>query len=255
MGADQLADRARALKGGQTGTLKVAATPHVIAGVLAAFLRHFCGRYPSVEVRLVEGGAASQSARLHSGEVHLALMPFGDGTVDGQLLYPVYGLAVLSDKHPLSARSVLDVSELCDEPVLLLQRGFGSRAWFDAASEIEHFKPRIRLESAAPETLVELAAAQYGVAIVPSTVIMRGRGIRVLPLVQRGAALGRWSMVGWAPRRHLPAYAERFVDELSAYVRVTFPGRDFVKHAPPLPRPRHPDTSNDFHGDIGEEGE
>lgn len=239
--ADLISDRARALRRGDIGTLKVAATPHVIANLLASFLHDYCARYPSIEVQLVEGGAASQPARLDSGEVHLAIMPVGEERFEGRLLYPVHAIAVVSNRHRLAARrAVLDVSELAEEPLLVLRQEFGSHAWFYAASEIAHFKPHVRLESAAPETLVELAAARYGVAIVPSTVAIRASGLKVLPLVQRGASLGRWSMVGWDPRRHLPSYAERFVSELCTRVRLAHPGQMFLKRAPRLPPPMRP---------------
>ena len=85
----------------------------------------------------------------------------------------------------------MEVGKLSDQSILLLRREFGSRAWFDAACEIAHVKPRVRLESAAPQTLVELAAAGYGVAVVPSTVVIDRGGVRAVPLVQRGASLGR----------------------------------------------------------------
>lgn len=238
--AELIVDRARALKGGQTGILRIAATPHVIAGVLAPFLGRHAGRHPGVEVQLVEGGAALQPRRLEGGEVHLAVMPAGDERFDGRLLYPVHGLAVVPDAHELAARAVLEVGELSDRSVLLLRREFGSRAWFDAACEIAHVRPRVRLESAAPQTLVELAAAGYGVAVVPSTVVIDRAGLRAVPLVQRGASLGRWSMVAWDRQRLLPKYAERFVDELVVHVRRNHPGREFTRRAPPLPRPKEP---------------
>lgn len=237
---DSILDRARALKRGDTGTLKLAATPHVITSLLASFLRHYCARHSGVEVQLFEGGAASQPARLDSGEVHLAIMPVGVERFEGRLLYPVHALAVMSDGHRLAKRSVLEVSELASEPLLVLRQEFGSHAWFYAATEIAHFKPHVRLESAAPETLVELATAQYGIAIVPSTVALRASKLKALPLVQRGASLGRWSMVAWNPRRMLPAYAERFVEELCKHVRAGHPGQAVVRRAPPLPRPRRP---------------
>ena len=238
--AELIADRARTLKGGRTGILRVAATPHVIAGVLAPFLGRHAGRHPGVEVQLVEGGAALQPRRLEGGEVHLAIMPAGDQRFDGRLLYPVHALAVVPDGHELAARAVLEVGELSDRSILLLRREFGSRAWFDAACEIAHVKPRVRLESAAPQTLIELAAVGYGVAVLPSTVAIRGAGVRAVPLVQRGTSLGRWSMVAWDGQRLLPRYAERFVDELVVYVRRGHPGREFTRRAPPLPRPKVP---------------
>ena len=236
--ADLLVDRARALKGGQTGTLKVAATPHVIEGVLAPFLRRYQARHAGVEVQLVEGGAAVQPDRLARGEVHLAIMPVGDERLDGRLLYPVYALAVLSDTHRLRSRSVLDVADLVDEPTLVLRREFGSRRWFDSACEMAHLRPRIRLESGAPQTLIELATVGYGIAVVPSTVVIRRTDLRALPLVQGKASLGRWSMVGWDPQRLLPSYAQEFVDELVAYTRRGQPGGKFTRRAPPLLPPK-----------------
>ena len=172
--------------------------------------------------------------------MHLAIMPAGDERFDGRLLYPVHALAVVPDTHELSSRVVLEVGELSDRSILLLRREFGSRAWFDAACEIAHCKPRVRLESAAPQTLIELAAVGYGVAIVPSTVAVHGAGVRAVPLVQRGASLGRRSMVAWDRQRLLPQYAARFVDELIAHVRRSHPGREFIRRAPPLPRPKVP---------------
>ena len=84
--ADLLTERARALKGGQIGTLAVAANPQLITALLAPFLPGYRKRHPGVELQIVEGGAADQHARLERGEVHLALMPAGDARMAGRLL-------------------------------------------------------------------------------------------------------------------------------------------------------------------------
>jgi len=238
--ATLLLDQAHALKGGQTGTLKIGATPHVIAGVLAPFLPRYERRHRGVEVQLLEGGATQQATRLDRGEIHLAITPAGDARLTGRLLYPVFGLAVLRRGSVKARQQVLDVSALADQPVLLLRREFGSREWFDAACAISHVRPRVRLESAAPQTLIELAAVGYGVAIVPSTVSVANDDVDVLPLVQRNQPLGRWSMLAWHPRRHLPLYAQRFVEELLSHVARQAPGQKHVRRAPPMPRPREP---------------
>jgi LysR family cyn operon transcriptional activator len=134
----------------------------------------------------------------------------------------------------------VDISELADEPILLLRREFGSRGWFDAACDVSRFRPRVRLESAAPQTLIELAAVDYGVAVVPSTVVVRTEGVRVVPLTQGKSPLGRWSMVAWDRQRQLPQYARQFVDELVGHSRLAYPGMAFTRRAPPLPRPKQP---------------
>jgi DNA-binding transcriptional LysR family regulator len=234
--ADVLSARARALKGGHSGILRVGATPMVIENTLAPFLANYQGRHPGVEVDFIEDGGLRLLSRLQEGQVHLALV-VPDNRFQCRLLYPSYNLAVLPAKHRLGRRRVLDVEDLAEEPLLVLQRGFGSRDWLDVACTIAHIRPRVRLESAAPHTLIALAEQRYGVAIVPSTVLAP-RPLRALPLLQRGTALGRWLTVAWDPQRPLAAYAEHFVDELAAYCQRNYPGRDFLRVTPPPPRPK-----------------
>jgi DNA-binding transcriptional LysR family regulator len=236
--ADLLSERARALKGGQSGILRVGATPQVIETMLANFLPHYRRSHPGVEVLLVEDGGVRLPGRLERGEVNLAFIPAGDARFDGRLLYPMHVLIVVAKNHRLSRRSVVEIEDLADEPLLVLRRGFGSRAWFDAACEIAHVRPRVVLESAAPHTVMALAASGYGTAVVPSNVeFPHGRG-RAVPLVYHGASIGKWNAVGWDPQRFQSPYAEQFVKEIAAFVRRTFPGRDLIRRAPPLARPK-----------------
>lgn len=236
--ADSLAERARALKGGQSGVLRVGVTPQNIESLLADFLMQYRRRHPGVEVHLIEDGGARLPDRLERGEVHVALIQAGDARFHARLLFPVHLRAVVSRTHRVSRRAVLELAELADEPLLLLRHGFGSRAWFDDGCRGGHLQPRILLESGAPDALVALARAGYGVAVVPSTVGVSRRGVQAVPLVRQGAAIGAWMTVSWDPRRFLAPYAERFVGELVAYSRRTYPGRD--ARVPVLPRPEVP---------------
>lgn len=238
--ADLLAEHARALKGGQTGTLQVAATPQVIAKLLAPFLPGHRKRHPGVEVRLIEGSASQQIRRLERGEVQLTIMPAGGGKFARRRLSAVHALAVLFRSHPLSRRALVEVRDLADEPLLLLQREYGSRAWFDAACELAQARPRILMESTTAHTVIELAAVGYGVAIVPSTSTIRNLQLRALPIVHHGISIGQWSTICWDPQRLVQPYAEQFVDEFVRHVRRSYPGREYLRHAPPLPRPSEP---------------
>src|SRR5256885_31538 len=51
---ESLGERARALKGGHTGVLRVGATPQAIESLLAPFLVRYRRGHPGVEVHLVE---------------------------------------------------------------------------------------------------------------------------------------------------------------------------------------------------------
>jgi LysR family transcriptional regulator, cyn operon transcriptional activator len=234
--SEALIERAHMLKVGETGILRVGATPHVIENLLARFLTSYSRKHPGVEVHLVEDGGTRLHERLARGDVHLVMGPEG-GRFASRLLYPMLAIAALVPRHPLARGVSLEISRLADEPLLVLRRGFASREWFDAACSVAHVRQRVLLESAAPHTLLALAATGYGIAIIPSNAQVP-RGIRALPLVHRGASVGRWATVAWDAARFLAPYAASFIDEMVAHCRRDYPGHHLVRRAPPLPRPK-----------------
>jgi DNA-binding transcriptional LysR family regulator len=121
--ADALGERARELKSGETGILRIAATPQVIENLLADFLIPYRRRHPGVEVHLVEDGGVRLIGRLERGEVHLSITPAGMTRFEGRLLYPIHVLAALP---PRTARpdGLAEIADLEDEPLRLPQRGF-----------------------------------------------------------------------------------------------------------------------------------
>ena len=235
--ADALGQRASALKAGEVGVLRVGATPQVIENLLAGFLSGYRKRHAGVEVHLVEDGGSRLPGRLERGDVDVAQMPAGEDRFSRRLLYPMHVLAVLPPRHRLSRRAVIDVTELADEPLLRLGSSFASHGWFEAACQVAHIRPRVILESVAPQTLIALARAGHGVAVVASPVRIP-RGGRAAVLVHRGVSIGRWAVGAWDPQRFLPPYAVQFVEELVAHCRRGYPGHEFSRRVPPLPRPR-----------------
>jgi LysR family cyn operon transcriptional activator len=237
---ESLGERARALKSGQTGVLRLGATPQAMETLLAGFLPRYRRRHPGVEVHLVEIGGAAAAEHLERGDVHLALLSGSDARFRWRPLLPMYLLAVLLKSHRLGRRATLEIDDLVDTPLLLTRRDFASREWFDTASQVGHMRPRVLLESGAPSTLVALAQAGYGIAIVPSTVRIPRGGVRAVPLVQRGAPIGRWLGIAWDPRRFLAPFAEQFVEELVAHSKRDAAAKRGTRRLPLLPRPKEP---------------
>jgi DNA-binding transcriptional LysR family regulator len=239
--ADSLRDHADALKSGVMGTLRVGASPQNIETVLATFVARFRRRHPGIEVHFVEDGGARVNSRLEHGDVQLVLTTVTNDMFSGRLLYPGYVLAVVAPSHPLSRRPSIEVSDLADVPLLMLQRSFASRGWFDAACHNAEISPPILLESGAPATLIALAANGDGAAIVPSNVSIPRHSIKAIPVTYRRLPIGRWMLIAWDRRRFLPPFALHFVDELVAHTRRDYPGRDLAKRVPALRRPKVPE--------------
>src|SRR5262249_37231426 len=82
---------------------------------------------------------------------------------------------------------------------------------------------------------------EYGIAVLPSNLRLSRGKLRAVPLVHRGASIGNWAMIAWDPQRLLAPYAEQFITELAASLKRTYPGRNLIRRAPTLPRPREPD--------------
>lgn len=238
--AQSLRERARALEAGHTGIIKIGATPPMIETVLTGFLAGHRQRHPGVAIHIKEDGGAGLISRLERGDVQLAYVPAGDDRFAGRLLYPVHVMAVMREAHPLYRRGALELSQLANEPLVLLRRGFGSREWFDAACQTANIRPNTLLESSSHNAVVGLAAAGYGIGILPSAVRLPDEGVHAMPLVHRKASIGKWTMLAWDAQRFLAPYVEAFVEELVAHAKRTYPGRNLVRRAPVLRRPKDP---------------
>src|SRR5262245_42484385 len=93
-----VSERAEQLRRGDTGVLKVAATPLHIEGVLSQFLHRYAQHYPNVCVKVTEGSGLEILAMLERGEIHLGqMLPYGvpldDGRFGSQPLEPAELLA------------------------------------------------------------------------------------------------------------------------------------------------------------------
>jgi LysR family cyn operon transcriptional activator len=235
--AEALNERAGELRKGEVGVLRVGATPQVIENLLSVFGAGYRSRHPRVEVHLLEDGGARLPLRLATGDVQLAVMPEGDRSFEHQPLYPMHLIAVVASGHRLARRRAIELSDLADQPLLVLNHDFASRAWFDAIIQVARMKPRSLIESAVPQTLLALARDGHGIALVPSPVTVPQTGVCAMPLVYRGASIGRWAVLAWDPRRGLARHALTFIHELTAHVQREYPGRALSRRAPPLPRP------------------
>jgi DNA-binding transcriptional LysR family regulator len=227
--AGALTERAQLLRRGDTGVLKLAASPQIIEGVLADFLHDYAIRYPHVQVRLVEAlGWPDTVGKLERGEIHLgqnllrAIEP-GDQRFAS---HPLEAVDLLAAFHPsvLShAGETIEISSLAPYPLLLLDGSFVFRRNFDAACRLAGFEPGIRFESRTPHTLLAMAERGHGIAVIPSAMRADRHALRIVRLVYRGKPLREPLAIFWDKRRPLPRYAMAFCEMLAAYMRKVFP--------------------------------
>jgi DNA-binding transcriptional LysR family regulator len=226
--ATAVGERAQLLRRGDTGVLKVAASPQHIEGVLSQFFPHFAQRYPNVQLKLFEAVGLENLAMLERGEIHLgqnllhAVQP-DDPRFGNHPLGPVELLAACDPSFRLGNRGTIEVSHLTPHPLLVLDVSFSVRRAFDASCRIAGLKPNIVFESRAPHTLLALAQAGYGVAIIPSAFRTHRYDLQIVGVTFRGRPVREPLAMFWDKRRPLPQYAAAYCRMLADYVREVFP--------------------------------
>ena len=221
-------DRAQLLRRPDSGVLKVAATPQTIDGVLSTFLARYAKHRPNVQIRLNEAFGAELLALLERGEAHVVITTGGaieasHQQFDVTWLPPLEFVAVCNPSANIGSGPGMDVRALVSHPVLLLSRSFAVRGAFDAACRVAGFKPNVAFESATPHTLLALAEAGHGIAIVPSVLPTHRYNVRVTRLEYRRKPLRETYAIVRNPRRSLPRATDEFCRALSAHVRQVFP--------------------------------
>lgn len=223
-----IGERAQQLRHGDTGGLRVAAAPQHIEGVLSTFLHQYAQRYPNVKVKLFEAAGIEVLAMLERGEIHLgqnlahAIEP--NDPRFGSL--PLRHIDLLAAFHPslsLGKNRTIELGSLAPHPLLLLDSTFVVRRAFDAACRLAGMKPNIFLESRVPNTLLALAEARHGIAIIPSQVKASGYNLRIASVTYRGRTLREPMVILWDKRRPRTRYAVAFCQMLAEHVREIFP--------------------------------
>ncbi|MCP3417030.1 LysR family transcriptional regulator [Bradyrhizobium brasilense] len=225
---NSLKEQAQLLRQGDTGVLRIAGSPQHIESVLSEFLHRYAERYPRVEIRIREGTGSEILAMLERGEVHLGqnllhAVRLNEQHFGSLPLGSVQLLAACHPSMPLGPRCTIEIADLAELPLLLLDSGFGFRRAFDAASRMAGLKPKIMFESRSPHTLLALAEAGHGVAIVPSQLQCWRYELRIVGLTHGRRVLQEPLTISWDKRRPLPRFATDYCAMLAAHMRETFP--------------------------------
>lgn len=214
---------------GVRGLLRLGVTSQTLESLVARVLALYSERHSEVRVEIVEDGAARLNERVVSGEIHVAVGVTQEGSpLVSKALFPIAALAVVPASHPLSERTQLDVADLAFERLLLLRPEFMTRQLFDGACRIAQILPYKLIESSSPHCLTALVRAGHGIAIIPSTVLLKEPRLRLIPLLQNGQQLAMTLSIAWDPHRSVSRAAQNFIDLIQEFTSEEYPGKKFI---------------------------
>jgi LysR family nitrogen assimilation transcriptional regulator len=220
-----LGERIELLKRGGAGVLKLAAPPQTIESVLSGFLPRYAERFPNVRVKLTEALGLDQVPLLERGEIHVGIRhdQGANPWFESLALPPDDVLAAGRSSLQLGRAGMIDVVSLASYPLLLLDSGYSVRRLFNAACRLADIEPHILLESRAPHTLLALAEAGQGVAIIPSVLRTDRYRLKIARVTHRRKPLRDRFVIQWDKRRPMPSYAQNFCVALAQYMREMLP--------------------------------
>ena len=228
-GATALGERAQQLQQGDMGSLRIAAAPQFIEGVLSRFLYHYAQRYPNVRVELTEAISWSDTEgmldrrEIHLGQnVLLAVRP-DDPRFAHHTLETVELMAAGHASLMEGIGDTVEIGRLASFPLLLQDTSFVSRRAFDNACREVGVDVNIVFESRTPHTLLAMAESRHGLALVPSAVQIARYSLRIARVTHKGRPLSQRLAIFWDKRRPLPRYAVAFNEMQGKPVREWFP--------------------------------
>ena len=118
---------------------------------------------------------------------------------------------------------MIDIGRLASYPLLLLEQDYSYACNSIAACRLANLKPHVLFESRAPHTLLALAEAGHGVAIIPSLLRTDRYALRIFRVAHRGRPLREELVIQRDNRRPILPYAASFREALAECMREVLP--------------------------------
>lgn len=157
---------------GETGHVRIGfAGNAVFSGRLTNDLRAFRKDYPDAELVVREVAPLLQADAILAGQLDVGYTPDHSKIHDPALMAErtgVWGRQVaMADDHPLAAQASLTVAMLAEEPLIFYDTHGADEPLYTALTAILGHAPRIAHCTASTLSVLALAAARQGMALVP----------------------------------------------------------------------------------------
>jgi DNA-binding transcriptional LysR family regulator len=191
-----------ALAGLKGGRLRLSTFQSAGATLLPRAVAEFHGRYPDVELGLVEAEPEEATAMLRNGEIDMALVydfPKGDPLALDESLELAHLIddrydVLVSRDHPLAEKSRVRLADLAGETWINSTPGCGCRIAVDMACKQAGFEPRVAFETDEILAQQALVASGMGVALMPQLGLTAVHpGVKVLPAGQSAPVRRIWA--------------------------------------------------------------
>jgi DNA-binding transcriptional LysR family regulator len=157
--------------------------------VLPEVIGGFRSKYPDVRVSLMIGSSREVQAMVEDGRVEIGLVGAAPASraLDGRQLMADELVVVVGAEHPWASRGTILLDDLRAEPMILRERGSGSRETFERALEgvgLDLGMFRIVGEIASTQAVKQAVRAGVGVSLISQRAVVDECRARLLACVK-----------------------------------------------------------------------
>ena len=167
------------------GLVRIGAPESVLSHFVSPIFRHIRDQYPEVRMEVIESGSLDVLENLLNERVDIGIvmLPVPLRDVDVTPLYSDRAVLLVSGKHPLAGRRMVEIGELVDESFVLFNSTFTlSKALMNECYNAG-FVPQIRFQSASENFIFAMVEENVAVSIFPRPLVKaRGRNIKAVEL-------------------------------------------------------------------------
>lgn len=204
-------EKANEIKGLETGIIRVGTISSVTCHWMPQLINGFKKEYPNVQFLFHQGDYTLIPEWIASGQIDFGFInPNADTNLNTKTIKDGEMLAVLPKNHPLAKKKSISLSDLTDEPYILLEEGHYSEPM--AAFETAGIIPNIQYTIHDDYAIMMMVEEGLGVSILAELILRRTNyDIICLPL---NPPITRTLAVGYKDWDSLPIASKYFIEYL-----------------------------------------
>lgn len=204
------------------GQLSLASSPNLASIYLPQVLAEFTKSYPQISVNVMELTSEELFAATRDRRVDFAIGPETDDSdfrFTTILIEPLHALVPWTYFPQLNKR--ISLAELVELPLLLQTSSTAVRGLIDAKMKERDLHPKVRFQFVQAQTIIAMAEAGVGAAILPMSSLTRATAATARILEITEPAFERKMALITLPNQSLSPAASRLAEKIIEDVRAT----------------------------------
>lgn len=201
------------------GTIELAFIQTLGSSYIPELIRSFQLQYPHIQFKLYQD---ITSKILEQVETSIIDIGFCSPTIKQENLenLPIIQedlLLITPKNHRLNGRETITLDEVAEDPFIFFKEETALRDVIELICEQANFHPKVVFEGIDEKTIVDLVAANFGVALVPSSTAFNTEKVTSIKISH--PICTRTTMMVWRSAGYISPVVKQFIEFVTEYTR------------------------------------